>query len=93
MEDLTGFGQFSHDLLQLLSDDYPRSPIMLYALRMPQLSVEDPSHTVNLPPHIYEFTCWVSAPASGGTLLRGTLQPQVMCVEPDGKGVNYTGPA
>ena len=41
VEDLTGFGHFSHDLLQLLGDDYPRSPIMLYALRMPQPSVSE----------------------------------------------------
>ena len=40
--DLIGFGQFTHDLLQLMGNDYPRSPIMLYALRMPQLSIEHP---------------------------------------------------
>ena len=42
VEDMSGFGQFTHDLLQLMGDDYPRNPIMLYALRMPQLSVEHP---------------------------------------------------
>jgi len=36
VEDLTGFGHFSYELLQLLGDDYPRSPIKLYALRMTQ---------------------------------------------------------
>lgn len=74
MEDLTGFGQFSHDLLQLLSDDYPRSPVMLYALRMPQTSVENPSH--NLPPHISQFMCWVPILTSGAPVLRGNLRTQ-----------------
>jgi len=36
VEDLTGFGHFSYELLQLLGDDYPRSSIKLYALRMTQ---------------------------------------------------------
>ena len=36
VEDLTGFGHFTYELLQLLGDDYPRSPIKLYALRMSQ---------------------------------------------------------
>ena len=35
-EDLTGFGHFTYELLQLLGDDYPRSPIKLYALRTSQ---------------------------------------------------------
>ncbi len=48
MEDLTGFGHLSYDLLELLGDDYPRSPVMLYALRMPQASVENPSRAINL---------------------------------------------
>ena len=36
VEHLTGFGHFTYELLQLLGDDYPRSPIKLYALRMSQ---------------------------------------------------------
>ena len=42
VEDLTGFGHFSYDLLQLLGDDYPRNPIKLYALRM-SLQAASPS--------------------------------------------------
>ena len=35
-EDLTGFGHFSYELLQLLADDYSRTPVMLWALRPSQ---------------------------------------------------------
>lgn len=35
-DDLSGFGHFSYELLQQLGDDFPRSPIKLYALRMSQ---------------------------------------------------------
>ena len=61
MEDLTGFGHFSHDLLQLLGDDYPRSPIMLYALRLPQPSVSlrpqcQPPFTKVLPDELGPYT-------------------------------------
>ena len=42
VEDLTGFGHFTYELLQLLGDDYPRSPIKLYALRMSQQAASPP---------------------------------------------------
>ena len=35
-EDLTGFGHFSYELLQLLADEYSRTPVMLWALRPTQ---------------------------------------------------------
>lgn len=33
MDDLSGFGHFSYELLQMMQDDYARSPVLLFALR------------------------------------------------------------
>ncbi|KAK9918811.1 hypothetical protein WJX75_007119 [Coccomyxa subellipsoidea] len=32
-DDLSGFGHFSYELLQMMQDDYSRSPVLLFALR------------------------------------------------------------
>ncbi|EIE19615.1 tubulin nucleotide-binding domain-like protein [Coccomyxa subellipsoidea C-169] len=33
VDDLSGFGHFSYELLQMMQDDYARSPVLLFALR------------------------------------------------------------
>ncbi len=40
-DDLNGFGHFSYELLQMMQDDYARSPVLLFGLR-PSL-VEPPT--------------------------------------------------
>lgn len=32
-DDLSGFGHFSYELLQMMQDDYTRSPVLLFGLR------------------------------------------------------------
>lgn len=32
-DDLSGSGHFSYELLQMMQDDYSRSPVLLFALR------------------------------------------------------------
>ncbi len=45
-DDLSGFGHFSYELLQMVQDDYARSPVLLFALR-PSL-VETPAQQASL---------------------------------------------
>jgi hypothetical protein len=49
VEDLSGWGHFSHDLLQLIQDEYVRAPALLFALR-PPAAEPSPEHDVRRTP-------------------------------------------